>query len=91
MYDKFGAKVIGFIDIGSVNNQLLEFEQQQGSSSPPVAPHAGVNGTWYFHAFRIPICSFSNHQIIRCYSFPDHMGGHRKIRVYRFKSYCLHC
>ena len=37
VYDKIGAKVIGFVDLGSVNNQLLEFEQS--CNNPPIATH----------------------------------------------------
>ena len=33
MYDKNAAKIIGFIDLGTVGNQLLEFEQSCQSTT----------------------------------------------------------
>ena len=37
VYDKIGTKVIGFVDLGSVNNQVLEFEES--CNNPPIATH----------------------------------------------------
>ena len=42
VYDKHGVRIIGFVDVGNVNNDLLSFEQScQDSSSvePQVAKH----------------------------------------------------
>ena len=39
VYDKNAAKIIGFIDLGTVGNQLLEFEQSCQSTHTPIATH----------------------------------------------------
>ena len=45
VYDKVGAKIIGFADLGDVNNQLIELEESYRNDSPqtslpgPVATH----------------------------------------------------
>ena len=37
VYDKIGMKVIGFVDLGSFNNQLVQFEES--CNTPPIASH----------------------------------------------------
>lgn len=40
VYDKNGVKIIGFVDLGTLTNQLLEFEQSYSQSTHiPVATH----------------------------------------------------
>lgn len=40
VYDKNGVKIIGFVDLGTLTNQLLEFEQSYNQSTHiPVATH----------------------------------------------------
>ena len=44
VYDKHSSQIIGFINLGDVNNQLLRFQQLQTSNEdsslpPPVAKH----------------------------------------------------
>ena len=44
VYDKHSSQIIGFINLGDVNNQLLRFQQLQTSDAdsslpPPVAKH----------------------------------------------------
>ena len=43
VYDKHSLQVIGFVNLGDINNQLLKFEREQTSDSqevtPPIAKH----------------------------------------------------
>ena len=40
VYDKHSSQIIGFVNLGNINNQLLELERSQtGESQPPVATH----------------------------------------------------
>ena len=40
VYDKNSSQIIGFVNLGNINNQLLEFERSQtGESQPRVATH----------------------------------------------------
>ena len=36
VYDKRGVRIIGFVDIGNVNNELLSFEQDSSLSLPNI-------------------------------------------------------
>ena len=38
VYDKHSLQVIGFINSGDINNQLLKFERAQTSDSQEVTP-----------------------------------------------------
>ena len=51
VYNKHGLQIIGYVDIGDINNELLKFEQScndESSETPgsplPVAKHVSVHG-----------------------------------------------
>ena len=42
VYDKHSGELVGFVNVGDVNNQLLQFEREWTSNSngqPPLATH----------------------------------------------------
>ena len=46
VYDKHSGELVGFVNVGDVNNQLLQFEREWTSNSngkPPLATH--IHGT----------------------------------------------
>ncbi len=48
VYDKFEMRVIGFVDLGEVNDQLDKLES--GSSTPKIATYVfTIYGTRNFH------------------------------------------
>ena len=42
MYDKYDSLIIGFVNVGHINNHLPAFEEQQQKSSSNEKPHANV-------------------------------------------------
>ena len=42
VYDKYNSTIIGFVNVGHINNHLLAFEEQQQKSSSNEKPHARV-------------------------------------------------
>ena len=40
VYDKYNSTIIGFVNVGHINNHLLAFEEQQQKSSSNEKPHA---------------------------------------------------
>ena len=59
VYDKHSAQVIGFVQLGDLNNQLSEFEQDK-TKHPPIATHIlclMVRGV--FSSLHFPYAHFS--------------------------------
>ena len=42
VFDKHSCTMIGFVRLGSINDQLLQFEQGKDESHPPIADHVLV-------------------------------------------------
>lgn len=76
VYDKNSSQIIGFVNLGNVNNQLLEFEHSQtGESQPRVATHMlvfmvrGLFSCLEFPYAQVPTSSQT--------SFPNCLGMHK--------------
>ena len=66
VYDKHSSQIIGFVNLGKVNNQLLELERSQtGECKPPVATHMlvfmvrGLFSSLEFPYVQVPTSSLS--------------------------------
>lgn len=57
VYNNNTGKMIGFVDLGSVNNYLLSFEESiLAESEPPATVLAdGINGSRTVH-YTVPLC-----------------------------------
>ena len=61
VYDKCTDELIGFTDLGDINNHLLQFEKSLQDQQTPTlaAKHACIHGWWPFHFATVPIRSIS--------------------------------
>ena len=82
VYDKFSGDIIGFCNLGNINDELLKFEQQVDSDShyPPVAKHilaVMVRGTFLKCDF--PLAHFATDAISADLLYPIVWEGVRLV------------
>ena len=60
--DKHEANVVGFVDVGDFNNQIIELEECSSDFGPheSIATRVGSDGERHFHQTGISIRSLSN-------------------------------
>ena len=77
VYDKNENQVIGFVDLGELNNDLVRLEQSEGDQHPPVATHNYVspNGTWNLHQPSISICMLNSPLLTQMQIFCSQLSG----------------
>ena len=82
--DKIGTKVIGFVDLGSFNNQLVQFEES--CNTPPIASHMlvlMVRGI--FMKFEYPYAHFPTHKLSGATLFPIMWEAVERLEFLGFK------
>ena len=98
VYDKYGLQLIGYVDIGDINNELLKFERScsddssETSGSPlPVAKHVIVHGQRSLHRPKIslrPICHTVS-QPIRYFHLPGKLYRGLKQLILKLSLSCV--
>ena len=89
VYDKHNSKIVGFVDLGDVNNTLLSFERSSDEKSHlPVAKHIlmfMVRGI--FLKARFPICPVSYKRFDGRRSIPNCLRSDQESLMYRIQGY----
>lgn len=64
--NKYDTEVVGFIDIGDINNQLTQFERECSTTtkSPEIATHVSFNDTWNDHWPLLPLYMLTSQQLL---------------------------
>ncbi len=60
VFDKHSCTMIGFVHLGSINDQLLRAEQEVGETHPPISDHVlvfMVRGS--FFKFEYPLAHYA--------------------------------
>ena len=71
VYDKHESKIVGFVNLGAVNNTLMSFEQSVNEDKIPVATQMLVFMVWgLFIKLNFPYAQYPTHGITADYSFP---------------------
>lgn len=93
VYDKYGVRVIGYVDLGNVNNELLKFEQMcdsgQADTSGSLLPVAKymlvlmVRGL--FIDLNFPFAQFATHSLTSDLLFPIVWEAVEKLEAADFK------
>ena len=99
VYDKHGLQIIGYVDIGNINNELLKFEQScnnEDSNTPspplPVAKHMlvfMVRGL--FIGLKFPLAQFATQSLTADQLFPLAWEAVQKLEAADFKVIAFVC
>ena len=95
VYDKHGVRIIGFVDVGNINNELLSFERSCQDSSPvqpQVAKHMlvfMVRGL--FISLKFPYAQFATRNLSADLIFPLVWEAIQKLEAADFKVVAINC
>ena len=95
VYDKHGVRIIGFVDVGDINNDLLLFEQscqESPTTHLQVAKHVlvfMVRGL--FIPLKFPYAQFATRSLSADLIFPLVWEAIQKLEAARFKVVAINC
>ena len=68
VFDKHTGTMIGFANLGEINEHLMQFERNLLDDAPllsqPAKSHVGGHGTWPFQLPAVPVCTVSQYGVV---------------------------